>query len=280
MYTHKLLAAALRVAKRSSVGRFGIALGFLSTTAAASASNSTVNTFNEGYFSNADLYVAANQSYFAGQFDFGNGTIVGFHNFFAFNALTGLDGPITSATLNILEPVAGYTSNQPSETFTLTAFPGDISTLTTDGVHPGEFALLANGPVVGQATVTSADDGRTVSISLNASGVNYLNSTIGSQFAFGGFLSSVPLLSTDSRFIFASSGNLPLISTQLDITTTAVDEPGTLSLGGVGLVSILGLMLLAPPGNKNRLTGSATVALISPSALAVPDRHALRVLSQ
>jgi len=248
MFTHKLLAAALGVAKRSSVARFGIALAFLSTIATASASNSTVNTFDEGYYSNADLYVATNQSYFAGQFNFGNGTIVGFHNFFAFNALTGLDGPITSATLNIVEPLGGFTSNQPSETLTLTAFPGDIPTLTTDGIHLGEFALLANGPVVGQATVTSADDGKTISISLNASGVNYLNSTVGSEFAFGGFLSSVPLSSTDSRYIFASSVNVPLISTQLDITTTAVDEPGTLSLGGVGLVSILGMMLLRHRG--------------------------------
>jgi hypothetical protein len=44
------------------------------------------------------------------------------------------------------------------------------------------------------------------------------------------------------------SANVPLISTTLDITTTAVDEPGTLSLGGVGLVSILGLMLLRHRG--------------------------------
>lgn len=248
MSTHKLLVPALRVAKRSSVSRFGLALAFLSTIATASASNSTVNTFDEGYYSNTNLYAAVNQSYFAGQFNFGNGTIVGFHNFFAFNALTGLDGPITSATLNIVEPLRGYTSNQPSETLTLTAFRGNISTLTTDGIHPGEFALLANAPIVGQATVTPADDGKTISISLNASGVNYLNSTAGSQFAFGGFLSSVPLSSTDSRFIFASSSNVPLISTTLEITTTAVDEPGTLSLGGVGLVSILGLMLLRHRG--------------------------------
>jgi hypothetical protein len=102
--------------------------------------------------------------------------------------------------------------------------------------------------LVGQATVTPADDGKTISISLNASGVNYLNSTIGSQFAFGGFLSSIPLSSSDSRYIFASSGTFPLISTTLDITTTAVDEPGTFSLGGVGLVSILGIMLLRRRG--------------------------------
>jgi cytochrome oxidase Cu insertion factor (SCO1/SenC/PrrC family) len=47
MFTHKLRAAALRVAKRLSVARFGVALAFLSTIATASASNSTVNTFDE-----------------------------------------------------------------------------------------------------------------------------------------------------------------------------------------------------------------------------------------
>jgi hypothetical protein len=220
----------------------------------ASAQTSTLNTFDEGYYYNYDQYVASNPSYLTGQINLGNGTVEGYHSFFAFNALTGLDSPITSATLAIQEPVGGYSSTQTSEILTLTAFTGDVSTLTTNGTHPGEYAQLASGPIAGagDSTVTSADGGTTIYIPLLGNGISYLNSTLGSQFAFGGFLSSIPTGDTDTRYIFGGSELLPVTSTMLIVTTIPVPEPAPFHLGGLGLLSISGMMLR----RHQRLAGS------------------------
>jgi hypothetical protein len=235
------LPTGARFSRRSAISMYASAL--LSLFCIASASAATVNTFDEGYYYNYDQYVATNPSYLTGQINVGSGTIDGYHSFFAFNALTGLNGPITSATLGIQEPSGGYSSTQTSETLTLTAVPtGDVSTLATDGTHSGYYNLLASSPTVGTATVTSADNGTTIDITLNATGISYLNSSIGSQFAFGGFLSSIPPDSTDTRFIFGGSENLPVTSTELTVTTSPVPEPGTLSLGCLGLLAIVGVL--------------------------------------
>jgi hypothetical protein len=243
---------------------FAAALACVVAVAApAFATDSTVNTFDEGYYYNYDEYVSTNASYLTGQITVGQGvdkTVVGYHSFFAFNALIGLDGPITSASLSIQEPAGGYSSTQPSETFNLTAFTGNVTTLTTDtslisdGSNLGEYSALENGTLVGTAMIGPGNNGTSIHIQLNPDGISFLNSMIGHPFAFGGFLSGVSLANSDTRYLFGGSESLPVTSTVLSLTTASVPEPGVLSLMGIGLVLLLGG---AAPRVARRIAGAS-----------------------
>jgi hypothetical protein len=68
--------------------------------------------------------------------------LVDFHSFFACNALSGMTGPIVSATLSLYNPAGGHASSETSEMLTIDGFSGNLSTLEAGGRVPGECNAL------------------------------------------------------------------------------------------------------------------------------------------
>lgn len=153
-----------------------------------------------------------------------------------------MTGPIVSATLNLYEPVGGFSSTQLAELLTITGFSGNVATLEAGGTVAGAYNALASGTVFGTQSVSSANDGSFISIALNADAIAFLNANSGSVFAFGGSLAD--LNNTDTRFLFGGSeaesaldGNTTLTVVTSD--TAPVPEPKTAGLVMIGLLAVL-----------------------------------------
>src|SRR5690606_2518826 len=97
-------------------------------------------------------------------------------------------GTITAAELSIGNDGAqGYLSTSPSSFFDVFAVLTDINELTADGSGRTDiFGDLADGVLYGSQSVSAADNGAQVIISLNNDALDALNRNIGEQFAFGG----------------------------------------------------------------------------------------------
>jgi PEP-CTERM motif len=162
-----------------------------------------VTTTDRGYYYDYDFNDPTNKNYLTGQLNVGS--TIGFHSFFAFNALTGLPGPIVGATLSLFDPVAGYSSTQPSETLTIDGFSGNLAALETGGTQSGEYNALASGTPFGTQTVGAANDGSFVTITLDAAAIAFLNAHTSTPFALGGYLAGIPPTDTSTRFVFGGS---------------------------------------------------------------------------
>ncbi len=219
----------------------GILLGL---AISASAATIVVNTNDRGYYYNYDFNDTTNKNYLTGQINNGAAAI-GFHSFFEFNGLTGLSGPIVSATLSLFNPAGGYSSTQASELLTITGFSGSIATLDGGGTVAGEYSALASGPTYGTQSVNAATDGAFVNITLNAAAIAFLNSSSSNPFAFGGDLAGIPPADVSTRFEFGGSAFVVAndSNTTLTVVTAAsTPEPQTLFLI---IPSLAGFLLFA-----------------------------------
>src|SRR5215467_13391117 len=164
----------------SNLTKFGLLFfGVLGSTTWGAVFN--VDTEDRGYYYNYDFNDPTNKNYLTGQLNVG--TVVGFHSFFSFGALSGLDGPITAVTLHLFNPDGGYVSTQASETMNISAFSGNVSTLEGGGTVSGEYSALASGTVLGSQSVSAADNNAFVDITLNSDAIAFLNSNLGNPFA-------------------------------------------------------------------------------------------------
>ena len=208
----------------------------------AAAGTLTFDTNDRGYYYSYDYSDSTNKNYLTGQINIGS-TADGFNSFFEFNGLTGLTGPIVSATLNLFNPSGGYSSAQTSETLTIDEFSGDTGVLDAGGTVTGEYAALDSGTVFGTATVSAADDGSFVTITLNANGIAFLNANGSNPFAFGGYLAGIDPADTSTRFVFGGSSYVIANddNTSLTVVTgaSAAPEPGTWVLAGFGFAGLL-----------------------------------------
>jgi hypothetical protein len=217
----------------------GLALLFFSAISAR-ADTFTIDTADRGYYYSYDFNDTSNKNYFTGQFA-GDVDATGFHSFFAFDPLSGLTGPIVSATLNLYNPANGHFSSQLSELLTIAGFSGDVAALQAGGTVSGEYNALASGTVFGTQSVSSANDDAFVSIALNADAIAFLNANVGTAFAFGGYLDSVT--NSDTRFMFGGSSALDARDGATTLTivtesTSPVPEPKALGLSIIGLLAL------------------------------------------
>jgi hypothetical protein len=205
-----------------------IALILMLSASAALAGTITVDTTDRGYYYNYDFSDNTNKNYITGQLNVGS--TVGFHSFFTFGPLSGLSGPIVSATLSLFNPVAGYSSSQSSETLVIDGFTGNVTTLDAGGTVSGEYNALAAGATFASQSVNAATDGAFINIALNSNAIAFLNANSGSTFAFGGYLSGIPVSDTSSRYVFGGSAFVVSNdgNTQLSVVTgLATPEPAT-----------------------------------------------------
>lgn len=113
------------------------------------------------------------------------------HNFFVFEIPNGQT--FTSATLLLFNTggfpcPSGYFSPNPTELYELYDVTTPVATLipATGTGLVGIYEDLGSGTLFGSQTVSAADNGAIVSISLNADAIAAINSAAGSQFAIGG----------------------------------------------------------------------------------------------
>jgi len=222
--------------KRFSLSFPAFILAFLPPAAPAEV----LDAVDSGWFSPTQ-HIGQNENYVVGNVD-----SVERRNFFIFD-LGGVTGEITGATLSLYNPdsdlafLKGYVSPDPTETYTLFDVTTATSTLKLSQVGAAAAAVfddLGAGTILGQVTLSSADNGTTVSIVLDGDALAALNAARGGEFAIGGALTTLGGAAEERAFGFAELLDNPSVR-RLDLTVTAtpVPEPATvlLLLGGAGL---------------------------------------------
>jgi len=115
-------------------------------------------------------------------FNFGGADILG--------ASLHLDNPVTSEChstngLDVRPSQVGFNSASPTETFSLFDVSTPLSSLGIAG-DAGIFEDLRSGVLFGQRVVSAADNGTSISVSLNSAAFAELLNARGSSIAFGG----------------------------------------------------------------------------------------------
>ena len=236
-------------------------LGTLSLAISMGAqAGTTLYATGASWFTNAGEHTQSSDNYAVG------GEQDGYtrNNYFLFD-LSGVSGPITSATLRVYNPDApvsagfpyGYTSADPTETYAVF----DVSTPVTDlaagygvGSLAGQaiFSDLGSGQNFGMTTASLADNGKFVEISLNASGLAALNAAHG-IFALGGTLTTLDAV-VNKESLFASAYLSSVAPNVPQLVISSVPEPAESAL----LIAGLGLIGLAARRRRSlHLSGSA-----------------------
>jgi hypothetical protein len=161
-------------------------------------------------------------------------------NFFVFN-LAGVTQPIASATLALYVPGApgdigpGYESPDPSETYELHDVVTPIASLVGNTGGVAAYNDLGSGVVYGSRTMTAADNGSVVEISLNPSAIAALNSSDG-LFGIGGSITTLDeLMNSEHTFAYTEAD-----TNVAQLRLTLVPEPSALALLGLGVIGLFG----------------------------------------
>jgi hypothetical protein len=150
--------------------------------------------------------------------------------YFVFD-LTGYGGGAPSGTLELeLEAYFDFLDPDPSQSFDVRDYAGSITTLTTgtsSATNVSIFDDLGDGDLYGSATVTAADVGSILSITLSSAAIADINAASGGLFALG-----IDLTTATDGIRFGNSGEVR--THRLDL----VPEPTTALLFTAGLVGM------------------------------------------
>lgn len=209
---------------------------------AGNANALDLDAIDSGHYSNTGLHVASNPNYIVGEFTVDNEIE---RNFFVFD-LSGVTQQIVGATLTIYNPSGGYSSNDPSETWTLYDVTTPIVDLTASGGGAtggiNVYNDLGSGTMFGSATVTSASNNTLVNVNLNNNAVAALNAARGGSFAIGGALTSLDgnINTEEVVFKFSSSGTEVRRLTLQFGTDAAIGAPALTEWGMILMGVLLG----------------------------------------
>ena len=205
-----------------------VACAALIGAGSAYADTFTLNSTSFGWWDSTGAHTASNTNYGTGD----NASNVDHRSFFVFD-LSGVSGTITSATLRIFS--AFYGSPDPTETLSIFDVSTPIPTLIANGTgQVGIYDDLGSGTLLGSTSVSPANNNANVSITLNSATLTALQAGLGSNFAFGGAITTLsrPGL-TEGVFFFTTN----LTGTRQLIVET-VPEPTSLLLLASGLAAI------------------------------------------
>ena len=207
-----------------------------------SAATIVVNQTDRGWYRESGTHQQGNSNYAIGDFRGGGGLGGDYRNFFVFD-LAGVTQPIASAKLALFVPAP--TPAEPThkvtaarilaKTTSCTMSPHQLRHLRDGTGGVAAHTDLGSGVVYGSRTMTAADMGSVVEITLNSSAIAALDSAHG-LFGIGGSLTTLDGLA-NYEITFGCTGHGTEI-TQLRLTL--VPEPSTLLLLGIGAISLLG----------------------------------------
>jgi hypothetical protein len=192
-----------------------------------------INFSDRGWYSESGQHLTFNWNYAVGD---GRGPFCGScfsdtRNFFVFD-MAGITQPIASAKLALEVPLGGYRSSDPSENYELHDIVTPLATLLNGTGGVAAHADLGSGVVYGSRTMTAADRGSIVEITLNASAIAALNEATG-LIGIGGSITTLDGLANDEfTFGFTNSLTNPEF-TRLRLTLVPEPSSGFLCLVGV-----------------------------------------------
>lgn len=192
-----------------------------------------ISATDRGWYVNNGFHGPDNDNYLVGdpgnQFDESE-----YRNWFVFN-LSGVTQPALAAELRLFNPISppgaanGFESVHGSETYTVFDITTSVTNLAAGTGGVAAFSDLGSGTIYATRTMTVADNGTTVIITLNAAGLAYLNANLGSTVAMGGAITTL-----DADFVGSGESAFGATrSTQPSVPATAaqlmlaVPEPGT-----------------------------------------------------
>ena len=219
---------------------FMFALGFAVnvglTGSRAAAVTILLSSADRGWYDQSGEHVSINVNYSVGDKSEADRDIL--RNFFVFD-LSSVAGIVQSAVLRADNPSGGYTGNQPSETWTLYDVTTNIGALTGGGKNLiSIYNDLGQGTSFGSAAVSSADNGKVVSVSLNSAGVADINAATGSMWALGGAISSLDSVdNAEQIFAFTSTDD------RVELLLEVIPEPGCLWLVCMSCAALLSCLL-------------------------------------
>jgi hypothetical protein len=225
----KFLSAMRRITKCILIAIFT----FVITCPLATAQTVVIPHTDRGWYDNTGFHNPGNPNYVVG-----DTSVTVTRNFFVFD-LASVVQPIASAKLVLFVPSSlsgpGYNSADPSENYELHDITTSTATLVAGTGGVAAYTDLGSGVVYGSRTMTAADMGTLVEITLNAAAIAALDSATG-LIGIGGSLTTLDGVA-NSEFTFGSSGS---ITDTTELRLTLVPEPSALSLLGIGAITLLG----------------------------------------
>lgn len=192
-----------------------------------------VNYTDRGWYTPAGFHNPNNLSYIAGDTR-GAGCITcvsDSRNFFVFD-LAGVTLPIATAKLAVFvpsQPGPGYVSVDPSENYELHDVVTPIAALRDGTGGVAAYSDLGSGVVYGNRTITAADVGNVVEITLNSSAISALDAATG-LVGIGGSITTLDAAAND-EYAFAWT-NTGTETAQLRLTFVS-GPPGDFNFDGL-----------------------------------------------
>jgi len=193
----------------------------------------TLDAVDSGWYMSDGVHTSTNENYIVG---WSSTTGWRYRDWFVFD-LSGVTDFITGARLKLDLPSSGYASSDDYEIFLLSHVETAVDRLRLSHAedNPEGIAIygdLGNGPTYGSVSITNDDEGSVVEVVLNDTALSYLNQA-DSLFALGGKLDT---LADIGQAVFQGTygGNVR----QLELTTSPVPEPSTMTIFAMGLVCV------------------------------------------
>ena len=129
----------------------------------------------------------------------------------------------------------GYRSEDPTETFGLFDFTGDLASLIQGSGGMDAYDDLGNGTQFGGVVLSKSDEGSVIIIDLDNVAVMTINSNSGSSIAFGGAVTTLSGQTSNTEAVFGDSHGTSLPS---QLILEIIPEPSTVYLIGVGIAML------------------------------------------
>ena len=221
---------------RQKIGCLISLLTVLTACSLVSAQTVVIDFTDRGSYTETGFHNSTNPNYVVGDNRGFPGACGDCRNFFVFD-LSSVVQPIASAKLALFVPSSlsgpGYVSADPSENYELHDVTTSLATLLAGTGGVAAHTDLGAGVVYGSQTMTAADMGSVVEITLNSAAIAALDSATG-LIGIGGSFTTLDGLA-NNEYTFGTSGSITDVS---QLRLTLVPEPSSILLCLAGFFAI------------------------------------------